>query len=54
MQIQAYNVFNHTQFTGINTSYSFNASGANTNATTGYISGTGSPRNVVISARFAF
>ena len=54
MQLQAYNVFNHTQFTGINTSYSFNAAGANTNETTGYISGAGSPRNLVISARFSF
>ena len=32
LQAQAYNVFNHTQFTGVTTAAVFNASGVQTNA----------------------
>jgi hypothetical protein len=47
-------VFNHTEFNGIGTTYSFNASGINTNANTGLYTGTQPARQAVVSARFDF
>jgi hypothetical protein len=35
VRFEAYNVFNHPEFTNYGTSYTFNAAGVNTNTTTG-------------------
>jgi hypothetical protein len=34
-QLQAFNVFNHTQFSGVNSSFTYNAASVNTNLSTG-------------------
>ena len=54
ISFQAYNVFNHTEFNAFGTTYSFNASGTNTNANTGLYTGTQPARQAVVSARFDF
>jgi len=54
MSLQAYNVFNHTEFNAIGSTYSFNAAGVNTNATTGQYTATNQPREMVVTARFQF
>ena len=54
MNFQTYNVFNHTEFNTIGTTYSFNASGQNTNTTTGQYTAAQPNRQVVISAKFQF
>jgi len=51
---QAFNVFNHTEFNNIGSTYSFNASGANTNTTTGQYTSTLNPRQQVLTLRFEF
>jgi len=56
IQVQAYNVFNHTEITGINTGISFNAT---TNLVTnssalGYINGANNARIMAFSARLQF
>ena len=54
INFQAYNVLNHTEFNTIGTTYTFNASGVNTNATTGQFTATQPNRQVVVTARFQF
>jgi hypothetical protein len=54
VSMQAYNVLNHTEFNTIGTTYSFNAAGVNTNATTGQYTATQQPRQMVLTARFEF
>jgi hypothetical protein len=49
-----YNAFNHTQFSGWNTSATFNGQGQQINAAFGQASGARPPRAVQLSARFAF
>jgi len=51
---QAYNVFNHTEFNGIGSTYTFNAAGANTNTSTGQYTSALSPRQMVLALRFEF
>lgn len=54
MNLQAYNVLNHTEFNTIGSTYSFNANGVNTNPTTGQYTATNQPREMVVTARFEF
>ena len=51
---QAFNVFNHPQFSTVGSTYTFNAAGANTNTTTGQYTGALNPRQMVLGARFEF
>lgn len=52
---EAYNVFNHTQYTTVNTSAIFNpATGAQTNALFGQITAAASPRIMQFALRFLF
>lgn len=49
-----YNIWNHTQFSGYNTSARFDASGKQINAAFGQLSSTRDPRKVQLSLRFMF
>jgi hypothetical protein len=51
---EAYNVFNHTQYSSINTSAKFDPSGAQVNALFGQVTGTRTPRVMQGSLRFTF
>jgi hypothetical protein len=55
VRIEAYNAFNHTQFSGVNTSAQFNpATGAQTNSAFGSLTSARSPRTVQLGARVSF
>ena len=54
LQAQAYNVFNHTQFTGLTTAAVFNASGVQTNADFGRPSAAAPARILAFALRFEF
>ncbi len=49
-----YNIWNHTQFSGYNTSARFNPAGEQINAAFGQLTGTRDPRKVQLSLRFMF
>jgi len=51
---EAYNTFNHTQFSGVNTTIQFNASGVNTNAAAGNVTGARDPRIMQLALRLMF
>jgi hypothetical protein len=51
---EMYNVFNHTQFSGVDTTARFNAAGAQVNPTFGQINASRSPRIMQGSLRFTF
>jgi hypothetical protein len=51
---EAYNTFNHTQFSGVNTTITFNANGVNTNAQAGQVTGARSPRIMQLALRLLF
>jgi len=52
---EAYNAFNHTQYSGINTSPKYDlTTGAQTNATLGQVTSTRAPRVMQGSLRFTF
>jgi hypothetical protein len=51
---EGYNAFNHTQFSGVNTSAQFNAQGAQVNAAFGQLNGAANPRIVQLALRFNF
>jgi hypothetical protein len=51
---EMYNAFNHTQFTGVNTSASFNAQGQQASAQFGSYTGAASPRIMQFALRFSF
>ena len=51
---QAYNVFNHTEFNAVGSTFSFNTAGVNTNTTTGQYTGALNPRQMVLTLRFEF
>jgi hypothetical protein len=53
-RFQAFNVFNHTEFNQIGTSYSFNAAGANLSTTTGQYTDTQPPRQIAMTVRLEF
>jgi hypothetical protein len=54
LKLEAFNVFNHTQFTGVNSTYTFNAAGVNTNANIGALTGERGPRIVSLEMRVQF
>jgi hypothetical protein len=51
---EMYNVFNHTQFSGVDTTARFDATGAQVNPTFGQVNATRSPRIMQGSVRFSF
>lgn len=51
---EAYNVFNHSQFSGVNASATFNAAGVQTNPNFGRITSARNPRIMQGSLRFSF
>jgi hypothetical protein len=51
---EMYNVFNHTQFSGVDTTARFDATGAQVNPTFGQVTSTRSPRIMQGSVRFSF
>jgi len=51
---EVYNVFNHTQFSGVDTTARFNPAGAQVNTTFGQINASRSPRIMQGSVRFTF
>lgn len=51
---EAYNVFNHTQFAGVDTTARFNAAGQQINATFGQVNATRPPRQMQLSLRVQF
>jgi hypothetical protein len=54
-RLEAYNAFNHTQFSGVNTSTSFNpTTGAQTNASFGYYTSAQNPRRVQLGFKISF
>jgi hypothetical protein len=55
LRVEAYNLFNHTQFSGVNTSAQFNTAGALTNGTTfGSYSSATNPRQLQLALRIWF
>jgi hypothetical protein len=50
----AYNLFNHTQFTGFNTTAQYNASGAQINSSLGNYTGAAAGRRLELAARLHF
>jgi len=53
-KVEAFNAFNHPQFTGVTSNYIFNAQGVNTNANIGALSGEKGPRVVALELRAQF
>jgi len=51
---ETYNTFNHTQFSGVDTSVTFDAAGNQTNTRLGEYSGAASARKIVLSMRLKF
>ena len=51
---EMYNVFNHTQFTSVNTTAQFNPSGSQINGQFGQLTGTRDPRIQQASLRVTF
>ena len=49
-----YNVFNHTNFNGVDTAAKFNAAGAQTNLTFGQYNAAQFPRRVQLALRLTF
>ena len=54
LKVEAFNVFNHVQFTGVNAGYIFNAQGVNTNSNIGALTGERGPRVVALELRAHF
>jgi hypothetical protein len=54
LKLEAFNVFNHTQFTGVNSTFTFNPAGVNTNANIGALTGERGPRIVSLEMRLQF
>jgi hypothetical protein len=51
---EAYNTFNHTQYSTVNTTITFNAAGVNTNAAAGQITAARDPRIMQLALRMTF
>jgi len=51
---EAYNAFNHTQFDGVDTTVSFNASGVQTRASAGQLNSSRDPRIMQLALRLSF
>jgi hypothetical protein len=54
LRAEAYNTFNHTQYSSVNTSFTFNAAHVNTNAATGQVSAARDPRIMQLALRVIF
>jgi hypothetical protein len=55
LRAEAYNLFNHTQFTTVNTSATFNpTTGAQTNSTFGQYTAAANPRQLQLALRLSF
>jgi hypothetical protein len=55
LRLEAFNVFNHVEFSGVNSSFTFNpATGLNTNASTGQYTSDRGPRILSLELRFQF
>jgi hypothetical protein len=54
LRLEAYNLFNHTQFTTVNTSATFNASGAQTNGLFGQYTAAANGRQLQLALRVMF
>lgn len=54
LRIETYNTFNHTQFAGVNTTATFDATGQQVNAKFGSISSTAPPRIMQVAGRLSF
>jgi len=51
---EAYNAFNHTQFSGVDTTITYNASGVNTRSSTGNLTSARDPRVMQFALRLQF
>ena len=54
LKVEAFNVLNHVQFTGVNSSFTYNAAGVNSNANIGALTGERGPRIVSLELRVQF
>ncbi|MEO8592796.1 MAG: carboxypeptidase-like regulatory domain-containing protein [Candidatus Solibacter sp.] len=54
LKVEAFNVLNHPQFTGVNSSFTFNAAGVNSNANIGALTGERGPRIISLEVRVHF
>jgi len=54
LRIELYNVFNHTQYSAVDTAARFAPDGMQTNTRLGQITGAHPPRQIQLSARFSF
>src|SRR2546430_17064245 len=51
LKLEAFNVLNHVQFTGVNSGFTYNAAGVNSNANIGALTGERGPRIVSLELR---
>jgi hypothetical protein len=54
LRVEAYNAFNHTQFTTVNTSATFNTAGQQTNGTFGQYTAAANPRQLQLALKISF
>jgi hypothetical protein len=54
LRLEAFNVFNHTEFSGVSTSFTYDANGKNTVASTGQYTSDRGPRILSLELRFQF
>jgi hypothetical protein len=54
LQLQAYNVFNHTNFSSVSSGYVFNAAQVNTTANIGHFTGAINPRILSLAMHLYF
>jgi hypothetical protein len=54
LRFQAFNIFNHTEFSSMGSTFQWNAAGANLNTVTGQYTATKNPRQMALTARVEF
>jgi hypothetical protein len=54
LRVEAYNLFNHTQFTSVGTAATFSAAGAQTSGTFGQYTAAANARNLQLALRIMF
>ncbi|MBZ5622388.1 MAG: hypothetical protein LAQ69_27200 [Acidobacteriia bacterium] len=54
LRLEAFNVFNHTEFSGVSTAFTFDPTGKNTVGNTGQYTGDRGPRILSLELRFQF
>jgi hypothetical protein len=54
LRLEAFNLFNHTEFSGVNTTFTYDATGKNTVASTGQYTSDRGPRILSLELRFQF